>query len=275
MSNTDAKVIGWTKEKALLGMKPRIVERWNAVISPKCILYYAFPYRRSDGGRGLAPKLKSLLYHVLRRPDVIFITAADRQSSMSDSDGRLITTLVCDLTEMEREKLLSQPFWSYNDLTVFVHPWYPSSRSEFIGLLRGTESSNDTKLLTCDLNDATRFMRGFDSIDVRPDIDTRYRAVYVSSSSSRRDRREESDTASLRTMTFHTVVGTQKIFSPQPCDLCLGVDHSLSHCSFKQHISYNLPLDDLSKSPKRRHSAGEDGPDSKRVKVAESSDTEL
>ncbi|KAF9033092.1 hypothetical protein BDZ89DRAFT_564658 [Hymenopellis radicata] len=280
MSNCDAKVIGWTKERALLGMKPRIVERWEAVNSPKCILYYAFPYRRSDGGQGLGPKLKLLLGSILSRSDVMFVTAADRQSSMSDSDVRLIATLVCDLTEAERDKLLSQPSWSSKDLTVFVHPWYPSPQSEFVGLLRGSESPNDTKVLTRDLTDAIGYMRmpgnrhAVDSIDVRPCIDTRYRAVYVSYSSSHHDRREE-DMATLRTMTFDTVVGTQKIFSPQPCDLCLGVDHTLTHCPFKPRISYNLPLDDLSKSSKRRHSAGEDGPDSKRVKVAESSDTEL
>ncbi len=53
MSTGDAKVIGWTTEKALLGMKAPIAKRWEAVKSPKCVLYYAFPYRRSDEGRGL------------------------------------------------------------------------------------------------------------------------------------------------------------------------------------------------------------------------------
>ncbi len=99
MSTGDAKVIGWTTEKALLGIKAPIAKRWEAVKSPKCVLYYAFPYRRLDEGQGLGPKLKALLYSILPDSNVLLITAADSQSLMADSDSRLITTLLCDLTE--------------------------------------------------------------------------------------------------------------------------------------------------------------------------------
>ncbi len=75
-----------------------------------------------------------------------------------------------------------------------MHPSHPSSQYQFVGLLRGSESLNDIKLLKHDLTDATVYMpktmHAVGYIDVLPCVDTTYRGVCVSFSSSTPESRQ-------------------------------------------------------------------------------------